>query len=116
MPSSFVLALGHDRTRLDTLFFIPPRGETRRGAAKLITFQSFYSSLTTCMIPSVTFRKLSALIALALFTTSLHSAVYNLKVVTDASPDYSDMESMIRSIASKWETPEEKLWAMFYWN
>ena len=44
------------------------------------------------------------------------AAVYNLKVVTDASPDYSDMASMIRSIASRWETPEEKCWAMFYWN
>jgi hypothetical protein len=44
------------------------------------------------------------------------AAIYNLKVVTDASPDYSDMESMIRSITAKWETPEQKCWAMFYWN
>src|SRR5438874_1793910 len=44
------------------------------------------------------------------------AAVFNLKVVTDASPDYSDMESMIRSITSKWETAEQKCWAMFYWN
>jgi hypothetical protein len=42
--------------------------------------------------------------------------VWNLKVVTDASPDYSDMESMVHSITSKWETPEEKCRAMFYWN
>src|SRR5687768_6868834 len=45
----------------------------------------------------------------------ISAAVYNLKVVTDASPDYSDMESMVRSITSRWETPEEKCWAMFYW-
>jgi hypothetical protein len=44
------------------------------------------------------------------------AAVYNLKVVTDASPDYSDMESMVRSITSRWDTPEDKCWAMFYWN
>src|SRR5438477_4447449 len=44
------------------------------------------------------------------------AAVFNLKVVTDASPDYSDMESMIYSIPSKWETTEQKCWAMFYWN
>ena len=44
------------------------------------------------------------------------AAVYNLKVVTDASPDYSDMESMVRSITGNWKTPEEKCWAMFYWN
>ena len=40
----------------------------------------------------------------------------NIKVVTDASPDYADMESMIHSITSKWPTPAEKCWAMFYWN
>jgi len=43
-------------------------------------------------------------------------AVYNLKIVSDASPDYSDMKSMIRSITANWNTPEEKCWAMFYWN
>src|SRR5947208_7389715 len=26
------------------------------------------------------------------------------------------MEIMVQSITSKWETPEEKCWAMFYWN
>ena len=44
------------------------------------------------------------------------SAVYNLKVLTDASPDYSDMDSMIQSITSRWDTPAEKCWALFYWN
>jgi hypothetical protein len=44
------------------------------------------------------------------------AAVYNLKVVTDASPDYSDLASLIHSATSRWETPEEKCWAMFYWN
>ena len=42
--------------------------------------------------------------------------VANIKVVTDASPDYSDMPSMIHSITANWPTPEEKCWAMFYWN
>ena len=55
---------------------------------------------------------------IVLFSPGLicRAAVYNLKVVTDASPDYSDLDSMIRSITSKWETPEQKCWAMFYWN
>ncbi|HOY57583.1 MAG TPA: hypothetical protein PK640_05515, partial [Verrucomicrobiota bacterium] len=44
------------------------------------------------------------------------AAVFNLKVVTDASPDYSDLPSLIRSIAGKWGTPEQKCWAVFYWN
>jgi len=42
--------------------------------------------------------------------------VCNLKVVTDASPDYSDMGSMIHSITAGWQEPAEKCWAMFYWN
>ena len=42
--------------------------------------------------------------------------VCNLKVVTDASPDYSDLPSMVGSITGKWKTPAEKCWAMFYWN
>ena len=40
----------------------------------------------------------------------------NIKVVTDASPDYSDMESMVRSITSNWSTDAEKMWALFYWD
>lgn len=55
-------------------------------------------------------------IAVSLGAVEAAASVYNLKVVTDASPDYSDMNSMIHSITGKWETPEEKLWAMFYWN
>ena len=42
--------------------------------------------------------------------------MYNLKVVTDASPDYSDLDSLVHSATSHWETDEEKMWAMFYWN
>ena len=42
--------------------------------------------------------------------------VCNLKVVTDASPDYADLPSMVHSMTSKWKTPEEKCWAVFYWN
>jgi len=42
--------------------------------------------------------------------------VCNIKVVTDGSPDYSDMESMIHSITAGWPEPAQKCWAMFYWN
>src|SRR5690349_9972623 len=45
-----------------------------------------------------------------------HAEVCNLKIVTDASPDYSDLPSLIHSATAKWNTPEEKCWAMFYWN
>ena len=58
---------------------------------------------------------LVASLGLALLSPA-RAEVNNVKVVTDASPDYSDMDSMIHSIAGKWQTDEDKLWAMFYWN
>jgi hypothetical protein len=42
--------------------------------------------------------------------------VCNVKIVTDASPDYHDLPSLIHSTTSRWQTPEEKCWAIFYWN
>jgi hypothetical protein len=42
--------------------------------------------------------------------------VCNVKVITDASPDYCDMESMIHSITVRWQEPAEKCWALFYWS
>ncbi len=54
--------------------------------------------------------------SIVLPTWLCRSAVWNLKVVTDASPDYSDLPSLVRSATGKWETSEQKCWAMFYWN
>jgi hypothetical protein len=56
------------------------------------------------------------IVAGLLFIARLHGEIDNLKVVTDASPDYSDLDSLVHSVTSKWKTPEEKCWAMFYWN
>ncbi len=57
------------------------------------------------------------IVPLALAANSISvAAVYNLKIVTDASPDYSDLSNLVRSATSNWNTPEEKCWAMFYWN
>jgi hypothetical protein len=62
-------------------------------------------------------KRLLLIVAWSLGVAALsQAAVYNLKIVTDASPDYSDMASLIHSATSRWETPEEKCWAMFYWN
>ena len=59
----------------------------------------------------------SVIIAGSLMAVGSASAqLANIKVVTDASPDYSGMESMTRSITSRWDTDKEKMWAMFYWN
>jgi hypothetical protein len=42
--------------------------------------------------------------------------VCNIKVVTDADPDYADVGSMIHSIASQWPQTKDKCWAIWYWN
>ncbi|MBA3707638.1 MAG: hypothetical protein H0W83_02315 [Planctomycetes bacterium] len=47
---------------------------------------------------------------------SARGEVCNLRVVTDANPDYTDMPGLVHSIASRWEKPSEKCWALFYWN
>ena len=41
---------------------------------------------------------------------------FNIKVVTDASPDLSDMASLIDSTTSRWPTADQKVWALFYWS
>jgi len=67
------------------------------------------------LLPPFT-RIAAAILVASCFVQQGFAATYNLKVVTDASPDYSDMESLVRSVTSRWETPEQKCWAMFYWN
>ena len=56
------------------------------------------------------------LVLVALLCSVASGQVYNLKIVTDANPDYTDMDSMIHSITANWPTMKEKCWAMFYWN
>ncbi|MFB3892977.1 MAG: hypothetical protein ACE15C_13240 [Phycisphaerae bacterium] len=57
-----------------------------------------------------------ALAILILIALPAPAQVCNLKIVTDANPDYSDMQSMIRSITANWPEMKDKCWAMFYWN
>ena len=59
----------------------------------------------------------AATLAVSAFLASSASAqLANIKVVTDANPDYSDMESMVRSITKNWTTDQEKMYALFYWD
>ena len=44
------------------------------------------------------------------------SAVYNLHLVTDNVPDYTDMESFVRSCTDAWNTPQEKCIAIWRWG
>ncbi len=64
-------------------------------------------------------RRCSVLFLMCLFLIfggAGFAQVCNLKVVTDANPDYHDMQSMIHSITSKWPSMKEKCWAVWYWN
>jgi hypothetical protein len=63
-------------------------------------------------------KRLAALFlaAASVIATPALADVYNLKVVTDANPDYSDMKSLVHSITSRWDKNQDKAWAVFYWN
>ena len=49
-------------------------------------------------------------------STTAGRATYNVKVISDASPDMSDLPSLVDSITSGWTTAAEKVWALFYWT
>ena len=44
------------------------------------------------------------------------AAVFNLQVVSDASPDLADLKRFVDSTTSRWSTSREKVWALFYWG
>jgi hypothetical protein len=62
------------------------------------------------------FMWLAALAAGLALAGASQAQVCNVKVVTDANPDYTDIGSMIHSITSNWQTDKEKCWAIWYWN
>lgn len=51
-----------------------------------------------------------------IFAAPAPGQTWNLKVVTDAGPDYSDVGSMIHSITSNWSQPRDKCWALWHWS
>src|SRR5208283_2924388 len=55
-------------------------------------------------------------LAVLLAAGAATAEVCNLKIASDASPDYSDLPSFLHSATAKWGSPEEKCWALFYWN
>ena len=44
------------------------------------------------------------------------AAVYNLHLVTDNQPDYTDIESFVESATREWHTPQEKCIAIWRWG
>jgi hypothetical protein len=46
----------------------------------------------------------------------VEAAVYNLHLVTDNGPDYTDIDSFVRSVTDRWKTPQEKCIAVWRWG
>jgi len=44
------------------------------------------------------------------------AADYNLHLFTDNAPDYTDLESLVRSATDLWQTPQEKCIAVWRWG
>jgi hypothetical protein len=44
------------------------------------------------------------------------AAVYNLHLVTDNVPDYTDLESLVQSSTAAWQTPQDKCIAVWRWG
>ncbi len=92
---------------LDSVFSLHPRAGARG---------YMLSPLRGCRNPSSYFHFGVLVFLLAVIhCTPVQTQVCNLKVVTDASPDYSDLESMVHSMTSQWASDVEKCWAVFYW-
>jgi len=53
--------------------------------------------------------------AVMIWSSTLAAQVYNLKIVSDSRPDFSDMQSLIRSVMSPYRTTDEKCRAMWRW-
>ncbi|MCU0916741.1 MAG: hypothetical protein MUC88_19595, partial [Planctomycetes bacterium] len=59
---------------------------------------------------------LVALLAGGLFCRPLDAGVYNLHLVTDNVPDYTDLPSLVESATGNWQTPQDKCIAIWRWG
>lgn len=57
-----------------------------------------------------------ALVLLGLLAAEASAGVYNLHLVTDKTPDYTDIESLARSTTDAWTTPQDKSIAVWRWG
>ena len=49
------------------------------------------------------------------YPSATQAVVYNLHMTTDNGPDYTDMESFVRTVTKGCETPQEKCIAVWSW-
>lgn len=48
--------------------------------------------------------------------TKTAGADYNITLVTDSAPDFTDLPSYLRSITSQYETPQDKAIGIWRWS
>ena len=59
---------------------------------------------------------LTTVTGLGLLDLSGEAQVYNVHLVTDNQPDYTDFDSFVQSSTGTWKTPEEKCIAVWRWG
>jgi hypothetical protein len=57
-----------------------------------------------------------AFLCASLFATPAPAQVYNLHLVTDNVPDYTDLQSLVESSTGAWRTPQDKCIAVWRWG
>jgi len=71
-------------------------------------------------VKALCYRLMSVIIIILLVVAGLagrmDAAVYNLHLVTDNTPDYTDIESFVQSVTGHLDTPEQKCIAVWRWG
>jgi len=58
----------------------------------------------------------TVLLASGLWCRPAHAAIYNLHLVTDNVPDYTDLASLAESATGNWQDPQDKCIAIWRWG
>jgi hypothetical protein len=56
------------------------------------------------------------LLASSTFCRPSNAGVYNLHLVTDNAPDYTDLASLVESATGNWQTPQDRCIAIWRWG
>lgn len=60
--------------------------------------------------------RIPLLAALIGFSLTAAGSVYNVRLVSDSTPDYTDIQSYVRSVTDAWESPQDKAIAIWRWD
>jgi len=66
--------------------------------------------------PRISVLLLAIALAADLFSPPAGAQVYNLHLLTDSVPDFTDLPSLVESSTAAWPTPQEKCIAVWRWG